>query len=228
MSKRSDRQAAERQAEREDAELKARIAALDARVEAQQMEHRNQLAQVRLEREAQELQAYAAQRIAAASAGGDIAPAFMRMLREGQYFTHAAIDAAISAAREGTAELGNGPVPASLPLAEQPRDTQTGRFVPTAPQPQQPAAEIDPSTLSLADYMALRGQLGVADHGEQNISRAPGHKEASGQGLFDGLPGYRDPRQVNQRVFESQLPDNRPTVPPGYLRRDADQNDEWR
>lgn len=221
MSKRSDRQAAER----EDAELKARIAALDARVEVQQTEHRNQLAQVRLEREAQELQAYAAQRIAAASAVGEIAPAFTRMLREGQYSTHAAIDAAIRAAREGTGEMRAAPAPAS-PLAEQPRDAQTGRFAPQQPMVPEPQ-EIDPSTLSLADYIAMRGQLGVADHGEQNISRAPGHKEASGAGMFDGLPGYTDPRTVNQRVFESQLPDNRRTIPAGY-RRSAESGEEWK
>jgi hypothetical protein len=43
--------------------------------------------------------------------------------------------------------------PAS-PSAEQPRAVPIGRFVPTAPQPQ--PAEIDPSTLGLAGYMALR------------------------------------------------------------------------
>lgn len=100
-----------------------------------------------------------------------------------------------------------------LPPAEQP----------TVPEPQ----EIDSSTLSLAEYIALRAQLGVADHGEQNISRAPGHSEASGQGLFDGVPGYHDPRQANLRVFDSQLPDNRRSVPPGY-RRSAEPSEEWK
>jgi hypothetical protein len=226
MSRKS--KGAERQAEREDAELKARIAALDARVEAQQTEHRNQLAQVRLEREAQELQAYAAQRIAAASAGGDIAPAFMRMLREGQYTSHAAIDAAISAAREGTAEMRATQAPASLPLAEQPRDTQ-GRWVPQQPIVPEPQ-EIDPSTLSLADYMALRGELGMDGRGIDNLGRAPGRErtEFMGHQLEDGS-GFADWRDYiqNKQVFSSQLPDNR-SVPPGYARRSAEQGEEWR
>jgi hypothetical protein len=226
MSKRS--KGAERQAEREDAELKARITALDARVEAQQTEHRNQLAQVRLEREAQELQAYAAQRIAAAAGVGDIAPAFTRMLREGQYFTHAAIDAAISAAREGTAEMRAAQAPAS-PASEQPRDAQTGRFVPTAPQPQ--PAQTDFSTLSLADYMALRGELGMDGRGIDNLGRAPGRErtEFMGHQLEDGS-GFADWRDYtqNKQVFSSQLPDNRRSVPPGYARRSGEPGEEWK
>lgn len=224
MSKRS--RGPERQAEREDAELKARITALDARVEAQQTEHRNQLAQVRLEREAQELQAYAAQRIAAASGVGDIAPAFTRMLREGQYFTHAATDAAISAAREGTAEMRAAQAPASRPASEQPRDAQTGRFVPTAPQPQ--PAETDFSTLSLADYMALRGELGMDGRGIDNLGRAPGRErtEFMGHQLEDGS-GFADWRDYtqNKQVFSSPLADNRRSVPPGH-RRSAEPGEE--
>jgi hypothetical protein len=99
--------------------------------------------------------------------------------------------------------------PAS-PLAEQPQDAQTGRFVPTAPQPQQPAAEIDPSTLSLADYMALRGELGMDGRGIDNLGRAPGRErtEFMGHQLEDGS-GFADWRDYtqNKQVFSSQLQD---------------------
>ena len=42
--------------------------------------------------------------------------------------------------------------------------------------------------------------------------------QATSEGLFDGLPGYADPRSTNKQVFRSQLADNRRPVPPGYAR----------
>jgi hypothetical protein len=100
--------------------------------------------------------------------------------------------------------------------------------VPTAPQ-QQPA-ETDFSTLSLADYMALRGELGMDGRGIDNLGRVPGRErtEFMGHQLEDGS-GFADWRDYtqNKQVFSSQLPDNRRTIPPGY-RRSAEPGEEWK
>jgi len=80
-----------------------------------------------------------------------------------------------------------------------------------------PAADVDVADMTMAEYAQLRGQLGIAGRGEENISRRPGQTQSSGRGMFDGLPGYVDPRQ-SKRVFDSQLPDQRRAVPPGYVR----------
>ncbi len=45
--------------------------------------------------------------------------------------------------------------------------------------------------------------------------------------MFDGLPGYADPRVANKQVFSGQLRDSSRQVPPGY-RRDPATEDEWR
>ena len=45
--------------------------------------------------------------------------------------------------------------------------------------------------------------------------------------MFDGLPGYQDPRQVNARVFESQLPDTRRQTPVGYQRQSGELGEQY-
>jgi hypothetical protein len=228
----SKRDRTDRQAAAEDAELRARLAAFEDRQEAAEAQHRQQMAQLRLEQEARELQTYAGQRITAASAGGDIAPVFMRVLRAGQYTSYAAIDATIDAAREGTAEMSAarqpaGQAPATPPDDRLPRDDQ-GRWLPQQPAAEQEPAEIDYSALTLDQYVALRSQLGVSEAPPAGPSRRPGHTKATNEGIFDGLPGYRDPRS-NTWVFESQLTENRgKSVPPGYMRRSAEHGDEWK
>lgn len=61
----------------------------------------------------------------------------------------------------------------------------------------------------------------------RRASAWPGYTTASNQGMFDGLPGYVDPRQANHRAFASQLPDTRRRMPVGYHRQ-ATGEDEWR
>ncbi len=102
-----------------------------------------------------------------------------------------------------------------------PRDTSSGRWLPAALEPE-PA--VDLSTLSMAEYAALRGQLGIHDAPSAGPSRRPGHTAATNQGMFDGLPGYVDPRIANKTVFRGQLPDQRKPVPVGFVRPDTG---EW-
>jgi hypothetical protein len=116
--------------------------------------------------------------------------------------------------------------PPVTPAATQPRDASTGRWLPAAPQPE-PAPEVDLSTLSLAEYAALRGQLGIDKAGVEHVGRAPGHERAEymGHRIEDGS-GFSDWRDftANNRVFRGQLPDQRKPVPVGFIRPDTG---EW-
>ena len=94
-------------------------------------------------------------------------------------------------------------------------DTRLRRGEPEA----EPLDEI--SSMSQADYAQWRSANGIGGHGEQNLSRRPGVTQASGQGMFDGLPGYADPRTSNKRAFQSELADTRRETPIGYARPDA-------
>ena len=108
------------------------------------------------------------------------------------------------------------------PAVTPPRDAG-GRWLPAAPEPE---PEPDPAAMTMAEYAALRGQLGVHDEPSAGPSRRPGYTAATNQGMFDGLPGYLDPRSANKTVFRSQLEDRRAPVPPGFMRRTAEQG-EW-
>jgi hypothetical protein len=233
MSRRSDRET--EAAEREDAAVRQRIAALDARMEAaeaaRETRQRNLLAQIRLEREADNLHAAVDDMILAAEAEGSIAPAFATMLKNVTFSSREAAQTAIDAAREGSADLAsrNAPTPRP-PVVPQPRDNQ-GRWLPAPAEPQQQPAEVDLGKLSLAEYAALRAELGMDGRGMDNVGRAPGHErsEFMGHQLDDGS-GFADWRDYskNGQVFSSQLADNRRNVPPGYVRRDAESGEQWK
>lgn len=232
MSKQS-RQATEALArEAEQRQLRALLAEQDARHEAlaeqdrlrtQQIldQYRQQDARDRLETEAAAIDTYKAE--VRAQAVSTVAPALLDFI-DGA--SREAIDRSAALARAKTAEIRAAQTPARL-SAEPRRDAQTGRFAPSAPQ--QPAAEIDPS-ISLADYAAMRSELGIAERGIEHLGRAPGREkqEFLGHELADG-PGFADWRDYtqNQRVFESQL-DTKRAVPPGYVRQAAKQSDGWR
>lgn len=116
--------------------------------------------------------------------------------------------------------------PAQEPV--QPRDERTGRWLPAAPP--EPEPEVDLANMSMADYVAMRSQLGVHDAPLAGPSSRPGYTSATNQGMFDGLPGYTDPRTANKRVFSATLADTRRDVPVGFQRPAASdqQHDEWR
>src|ERR1700733_11020044 len=67
--------------------------------------------------------------------------------------------------------------------------------------------------LTMRQYAAMRQNSGM-----DNVGRAPGHERAEfmGHRLEDGH-GFADWRDYgsNERVFESQLADNRRPMPPG-------------
>lgn len=101
----------------------------------------------------------------------------------------------------------------------------TGRWLPAAQSEPEPVP-VDVTTMSVAEYAAMRSQLGVHDAPSAGPSRRPGYTQASSRGMFDGL--YADPRQVNRMVFHGQLEDRcGRTVPPGY-QRPAATEDEYR
>ncbi len=128
------------------------------------------------------------------------------------------------------------PVPQSTAMTVpqptgQPRD-ERGRWLPQQPEPEpeppQPG-EFDLGALSMDDYARLRGELGLDGRGLNNLGRAPGHErqEFLGHQLSDGS-GFADwtSFSTGQRVYSSQLPDGSRRVPPGYMRRSAEQ-ERW-
>jgi len=109
-----------------------------------------------------------------------------------------------------------------------PRDQATGRWLPAASEPEpEPEPAVDLSTLSMAEYSALRGQLGIDKAGVEHVGRAPGHERSEflGHRIEDGS-GFGDWRDYtqNNRVFRSQLPDSKRQTPVGYQRPDTG---EW-
>lgn len=115
--------------------------------------------------------------------------------------------------------------PPVTPAATQPWDERTGRWLPAAPRPE-PEVEPEPDVagMSLGQYAASRSALGVHDAPSAGPSRRPGYTTATNRGMFDGLPGYVDPRSANKTVFRSQLEDQRKPVPVGFVRPDTG---EW-
>jgi hypothetical protein len=119
--------------------------------------------------------------------------------------------------------------PVAVTPVTPPRDVSTGRWLPAAPEP---ASEpVDPATLSMEQYAAMRGQMGMDGRGIERVGRAPGHERSEflGHRIEDGsgFPSWQD-MSAGNRVFNSQLPDNRRPTPIGYQRQaSAEKHSEW-
>jgi hypothetical protein len=125
------------------------------------------------------------------------------------------------------ASLDTQATPPVTPPVTPPRDVNTGQWL---PQPEPGSEPVDPATLSMEQYAAMRGQLGMDGRGIERVGRAPGHERSEflGHRIEDGS-GFGDWRDytANGRVFESQLDTRRP-VPPGFMRQAAEQGEEYR
>lgn len=90
-------------------------------------------------------------------------------------------------------------------------------------------AQADVADMTLEQYAASRSALGIEGRGIERLGRAPGRERAEYRGhrLEDGswFPDWRDMSSGN-RVFRTQLPDQRRPVPPGYQRQQSGELDE--
>lgn len=183
MSRKSDRAKAQRQAA-EDAELRARIAELDARWEAREEQDRQRTqqllteeryqreqerAQLALEREPLQLQNYITTRVNQELKDKRIAPQFVDFING---TSKEQVEAQIELAQAKTAEILAEVGQMNSQQADRPRDTRTGRFIPAEPaDPYLPrgitADELTKAqnrSLSMEDYARMRDRLGLGRH----------------------------------------------------------------
>jgi len=154
----------------QEANWEAQHTAYTERMKQKLAEERQQLAQDRLERQAEQLAVYRQQAIAAAVASKEIAPQFVEFITG---TSHEEIDAAVDLAKAKTLEIlaelagqqqSEGPLAAyqaasnELQYAE---EQARERGLPQGLTAEERQAAEDGS-LSLRDYAALRSRLGIA------------------------------------------------------------------
>jgi hypothetical protein len=183
----------------------AESAAMRQQFEQALAEERNLRAQQRLEAQAEALELYRQQAIAQATSAKTLAPQFVPFITGS---SKEEIDAKIAQAKASTAEILTEVTPAEQPAA-QPRH-ELGRFA-SAPQPQELTAE-QIKAMPWEEYAALRQQASMDQRGIERVGRTPGRGKQSfrGHSLAEGsgFPSWQD-FGSNERVYQSQLPDNR-------------------
>jgi hypothetical protein len=115
------------------------------RVEALLADQRRQLAQDRLERQAQELEMYRQTAVTAAVNAREIAPQFVPFIGGS---SHEEVDASIAQVKAATAEI----------LTEVAGQQDAQQLSQTPQQPAVPGEQIDWEHLSLEDWAGVRGQ----------------------------------------------------------------------
>lgn len=208
------REAAFRQAiSDQDARFADRQAASEARIADLYKTAEQRAVADALEREALAVQSYKSQAVAAAVAAKEIAPAFAPLIAGD---APAEIDSAIELAKIATADIVqeiSGQQQEQVAHDGLLRD-QHGRFLSSqAPAEQGQLTAEDIARMSPAQVHAALN----ADHlGADRIGRR-GQRLETDSG-FEEID-WRT-RSANARIFDSQLPDTRRPVPPGYMREE--------